>query len=54
MPANIAHVLIAQAAWVELRKDNPEIGDLVLSKNNFFYLGSLGPDLPSYKTSQLV
>ena len=54
MPANIAHVLIAQAAYEALRKENATAADLVLSKNNFFYLGSLGPDLPSYATPQLV
>lgn len=54
MPANIAHVLIAQDAYEALRDKNESVAETVLSKNQFFYLGSLGPDLPSYKTSELV
>ena len=54
MPANIAHILIAHKAAKKLREEDTETGDLLLSKNNHFYLGSIGPDLPSYKTSKLI
>lgn len=55
MPSNIAHILIANAAYDELVKQNhKDFADDILYKNNHFYLGSLGPDLPSYKTSELV
>jgi hypothetical protein len=54
MPANIAHLLIANSAYDGLKSVNPEIREIVQYKNNHFYLGSLGPDLPSYKTSELV
>jgi hypothetical protein len=56
MPANIAHILIANKAYDEIKNDSTmaEISEQILSKNNHFYLGSLGPDLPSYKTSKLI
>ncbi|MEW5844504.1 MAG: zinc dependent phospholipase C family protein [Bacteroidota bacterium] len=54
MPANIAHILIAHTAYKKQEKLNPDIHDYIMSKNNLFYLGSLGPDLPSYKTSKLI
>ncbi len=54
MPANLAHILIAHTAYQKQKDSNPELFDIIMSKNNLFYLGSLGPDLPSYKTSRLV
>ncbi len=54
MPANIAHLLIANTAYDSIRTRHPDVADEILNKNNFFYLGALGPDLPSYKTSELV
>jgi hypothetical protein len=54
MPANIAHTLIAHKAKEKFGSVNQESADLLLNKNNHFYLGSIGPDLPSYKTSNLV
>ncbi len=54
MPANIAHILIAQKACNEIKSTNHELYDLITNKNQHFYLGSLGPDLPSYKTFNLV
>lgn len=54
MPANFAHILIASAAYDRIKAGNVDLGELILSKSSFFYLGSLGPDLPSYTTSNLV
>jgi hypothetical protein len=54
MPANVAHTLIAHKAKERFKTIDPESADLLLSKNNHYYLGSIGPDLPSYKTSNLV
>lgn len=54
MPANIAHTLIAHKAKERFSSVDQESSDLLLNKNNHFYLGSIGPDLPSYKTSNLV
>lgn len=54
MPANIAHTLIAHKAKERFSSVDQESADLLLNKNNHFYLGSIGPDLPSYKTSNLV
>lgn len=54
MPANIAHILIAHTAYKKQEKMNPETHDIIMSKNNLFYLGALGPDLPSYKTSEII
>ncbi len=51
MPANIAHILIAHAASDALPRP---IQELITSKSAFFYLGSLGPDLPSYRTRELI
>ena len=54
MPANIAHVLIAHAAYDGIKEKNPELGEIILWKNPFLYLGSLGPDLPSYTKENLI
>lgn len=54
MPANIAHILIAHTAYQSFRDKRSDIFDAIMSKNNLFYLGSLGPDLPSYKTSEII
>lgn len=54
MPANIAHILIANTAYDKIKASNPALGERILYKTPFFYLGSLGPDLPSYTTSNLV
>jgi hypothetical protein len=54
MPANIAHILIANTVKDKFKKIDEETHEIILSKNNHYYLGSLGPDLPSYKTSNLV
>jgi hypothetical protein len=54
MPANIAHTLIAHKAKEKFKEIDADSAELLLNKNNHFYLGSIGPDLPSYKTSNLV
>jgi hypothetical protein len=54
MPANVAHILIAHKAKEKFSTIDQVSSDIILNKNNHFYLGSLGPDLPSYRTSNLV
>lgn len=54
MPANVAHILIAHKAKEKLGIIDPESVEILTNRNSHFYLGSLGPDLPSYKTSNLV
>jgi len=54
MPANISHILIANYAYKKIDQYRKDIGEYILNKNNYFYLGSLGPDLPSYKTGELI
>jgi len=54
MPANIAHILIAHKARKLVEDIDNDSFELLKSKPAHFYLGALGPDLPSYKTSELV
>ena len=54
MPANIAHILISHKISNRLEADHAAIHEVVKSKINHFYLGALGPDLPSYKTSNMI
>lgn len=54
MPSSIAHILIAHHAYKLLSSENTEIGELIQNKSNHFRLGSLGPDLPSYRTKNLI
>ncbi len=54
MPSSIAHILIAHNAYKKLSKDFPHIGELIINKSNHFRLGSLGPDLPSYRKKNLI
>lgn len=54
MPANIAHVLIAKAAQDIIKEKNAELEEIILWKNPFLYLGSVGPDLPSYTKENLI
>lgn len=54
MPASIAHILIAHNAYKNISTEHPNIAELILNKSNHFRLGSLGPDLPSYRTRRLI
>lgn len=54
MPANIGHILIANYAYKKLNIERPDIGEFIVNKNNHLYLGSIGPDLPSYKNTNLI
>lgn len=54
MPSSIAHILIAHNAYKILSRELPHIGELILNKSNHYRLGSLGPDLPSYRTKNLI
>lgn len=54
MPSNIAHILIAHNAFKILSSEKPEIGELIQNKSNHYRLGALGPDLPSYRTKNII
>lgn len=57
MPANMAHFFIAETALDKYRLEvgkNDGFGKILGIYKNFFLLGSIGPDIPNYKTIKII